>query len=81
MKYLILLSVMFLAGCDNAEHYGIVIGDIVTVKKGFYKGCIGVVTDYSHYDMSDDRATIREVTCRNVTSSFIIIRASEIGKQ
>lgn len=80
MKYLMLLSLLFLAGCGNgnAESNGVRIGQFYTVAKGFYAGCTGVATDYGDYNSIPDSLTLREVTCKNVTATYIIVDPKDL---
>ncbi len=83
MKYLILLSLVFLAGCNNsdsAESLGIRIGETITIQRGFYKGCTGVATGYSDYNQIDDTVTLNNVTCNGVTMNYLITEAKNVKK-
>lgn len=82
MKYLILVT-LFLTGCgnyDSAESLGIRIGEIVTIQRGFYKGCMGVATGYTDYNSIDDSLTLNDVTCGNVTMRYLITEAKNVKK-
>lgn len=81
MKYLILLSFLFLVGCgnwDSAESLNLKIGDNILVTKGFYKDCAGYITSYSDYSSIDDRVEIRGALCPNVTLSYFFTEAKNI---
>lgn len=75
---IILLILVLLSGCESADSYNFHVGDKVTISKGFYKGCIGYVTEYDDNLLDPDKVTIREVTCKNVTMSYLIIEASDL---
>lgn len=72
---------LLLTGCDDsAETYGIVIGQELTVYKGFYKGCSGIVTDYSDYTSIDDMITLDDVQCIGVKLRYIRVEAKNTVK-
>jgi ribosomal protein L24 len=83
MRYVVVLFVLFLVGCGNgdAESFGITIGEQVYVDRGFYKGCRGMVTDYSDYNSIDDMVTIQEARCETVTVSNFRTEAKNIRKK
>lgn len=82
MRYVVLLSLVFLTGCfESADTYGVRVGDFVTVEKGFYTGCMGTITDYDDWNSSDDDITIKDVVCKNVTINFIRIKANNLKKK
>lgn len=70
MRYL-MLCLMFLTACESADHYSVKIGDTVTLQSGFYKGCMGQITNYDHYDAIADQITLMNVTCNNVTMNYL----------
>lgn len=79
MRYLIFLS-LILVGCESADHYGVKIGDMVTLNSGFYRGCTGIITDYSEYDSMDDQISLTNVVCKNVTMNYLRTAAKNLEK-
>lgn len=75
---IILIILVLLSGCESADSYNFHVGDMVTVKKGFYKDCIGYVTAYDDNLLDPDEVTIREISCKNVTMTYLIIEASDL---
>lgn len=88
MKYLIAFTIMLtLTGCfgspsrnsDSAESLGIHIGDVITVKRGFYKDCIGAAAGYEDYRILDDAVILRAVKCTNgFEFSTLSVRVGDI---
>lgn len=87
MRYLILC--LFLVGCcdnktdvfgnsDSAESLNIRIGQEVTIKSGFYKGCTGIAVSYDDYRAIDDTVTLGNVVCQNATISTLTLKAKEV---
>ncbi len=79
MRYLLLLS-LILIGCESADYYGVKIGDMVTINKGFYKGCTGMITRYKPNDTLPDQINLKDVTCQNVTINFLETDAKNLLK-
>lgn len=80
MRYL-LLSLMLIGcgkGLESADHYNVKLDDLVTIKSGFYKGCSGMITNYSHYDTLSDSITIENAVCGNIKIKFIIMDAKDL---
>lgn len=80
MRYL-LFALVFLVGCESADTYGVRIGDIVTVEKGFYAGCMGTITNYDDWQTSDDEVTLRDITCAKVTMNYLRTKAYNLHKK
>lgn len=86
MRLIAIFFVGFLISCtsnsgrnsDTAESLGISIGQIYSVKTGFYKGCSGVATQYSDMDYNPDTVTLYDVTCPNVTVNYITTEARNL---
>lgn len=83
MKYLLmLLLALGIAGCTTKHQHQhqpkFTIGEIVHVKQGFYKDCIGMVTGYSRYKYIPSTYVLRDVSCPNMALNYILIDVAEV---
>lgn len=86
--FIVLLALLVLVcGCtpcnsDNAESLGLRAGTEVTIQKGFYKGCTGVLTKYDDYCSMSDTVDLAAVSCQEgkITMNTLTVKATEIRK-
>lgn len=82
MKYILILLLLTLASCESPDHYGVAVGDVVTLQSGFFKGCMGTITEYRHFDdFDDDIIDLQDVTCKNATIHKLSTAAKSLKKK